>query len=221
MMKVEIRESNDGSSTLYNVDLDETYHSVHGAIQEARHVFIEAGLRNALNVTSDISILEIGFGTGLNALLTVNEIANKPTVKIDYTGIEKYPVSSEMWKSVNYPSILGGEELFQKMHDVDWQKAQIVISENFLLTKRTDDILTFKEADKFDVIYFDAFSPTSQPELWCIEVFQNMYNSLKVGGVIVTYCAKGQVRRDFQSVGFKMERLPGPPGKREMLRGIK
>lgn len=221
MMKVEIRESNDGSSTVYNVDLDETYHSVHGAIQEAEHVFIEAGLKKTLNTTSDISILEIGFGTGLNALLTVNEIANKPTIKIDYTGIEKYPVSSEMWKSVNYPSILGGREHFTKMHESDWQKAQIVISENFLLTKRTDDILTFKETGKFDVIYFDAFSPTSQPELWCVEVFQNMYNSLKTGGILVTYCAKGQVRRDFQSVGFKMERLPGPPGKREMLRGIK
>lgn len=220
MMKVEIRESNDGSSTLYNVDLDETYHSVHGAVQEAKHVFIEAGLKVLVPSQTNVSILEIGFGTGLNALLTINELRKHPCVKLYYTGVEKYPVTQEMWKAVNYPDLLGGKEFFEKMHLAQWEMAQS-IDANFNLIKTVQEILKFKDHNKFDIIYFDAFSPTSQPELWCLEVFQNMYDSLKLNGVFVTYCAKGQVRRDLQSVGFEMERLPGPPGKREMLRGRK
>jgi tRNA U34 5-methylaminomethyl-2-thiouridine-forming methyltransferase MnmC len=220
MMKVEIRESNDGSSTLYNVDLDETYHSVHGAIQEAEHVFIEMGLKQVLKNKIDISILEIGFGTGLNALLSINQIIRKEIVKVNYTGVEKYPIEESNWRAVNYPEILGGGDYFEKMHLLPWEVLSPVQS-NFHLKKTKLDILTFRDSDKYDIIYFDAFSPTSQPELWCKDVFQNMFDSLKNNGVFVTYCAKGQVRRDLQSVGFKMERLPGPPGKREMLRGTK
>lgn len=219
-MKVELRESNDGSSTLYNVDLDETYHSVHGAIQEAKHVFIEAGLKNVLELKTDINILEIGFGTGLNALLTVQELLPKNHIQVNYIGVEKYPVEEVNWKSVNYTEILGGKSYFESMHYAPWEKFNS-ITENFRLLKTTEDILQYKKENSFDIIYFDAFSPTSQPEIWCVPVFKNMYDSLKPGGVIVTYCAKGQVRRDLQSIGFNMERLPGPPGKREMLRGTK
>ncbi len=220
MMKVELRLSNDGSSTLYNVDLDETYHSVHGAIQEAKHVFIEKGLRFKMAEQSNLSILEIGFGTGLNALLTINEVLNKEGVQINYVGIEKFPVDIELLESVNYCNILGGKTHFDRMHQANWNSKE-EITPTFSLNKLTEDIRQVRNISEFDIIYFDAFSPTSQPELWSVDVFQNMFNSLKENGILVTYCAKGQVRRDLQSVGFKMERLLGPPGKREMLRGTK
>jgi tRNA U34 5-methylaminomethyl-2-thiouridine-forming methyltransferase MnmC len=155
----------------------------------------------------------------LNALLSIKELLDT-SFSVTYVGIEKFPISEELWKTLNYPDIIGLKDCFEVLHNAEWDKKNR-INESFLFEKRTTDILDFHSESKFDLIYFDAFSPTSQPELWTIEVFKSMYDALNKNGILVTYCAKGQVRRDLQTAGFHMERLPGPPGKREMLRGTK
>ncbi len=222
-MKPKIIKTADGSTTLYLEDWNEHYHSKHGAIQEAQHVFIEKGLFHALdlNKRSHISILEMGFGTGLNALLTAFE-AEKQSVKINYTGIEGFPLESEITSQLNYSELLSNkyEQLFRKIHAVSWE-SEHEISPNFFLTKNQlmfEDI-SFK--DQFDLIYFDAFGSRVQPDLWERSMLEKMYTALKSKGVFVTYAAKGSVRRCLAELGFKVERLEGPPGKRHMLRAEK
>ncbi|MGS2740519.1 tRNA (5-methylaminomethyl-2-thiouridine)(34)-methyltransferase MnmD [Sinomicrobium sp. M5D2P17] len=219
-MKRKIIKTADGSTTIHLEDWDEHYHSVHGAIQEARHVFIKNGLDRVAK--EKVSVLEIGFGTGLNAFITLLE-AEERKLHLEYTGVEAYPVSSEELQQLNYVAELGAQQwtsLFEKMHDVSWEVPHN-ISEGFVLTKRKQSFSDIADQEKFDLVYFDAFGPRVQPELWTEAIFATMYAAMKEKGVLVTYSAKGSVRRAMQTVGFTVERLPGPPGKREMLRGLK
>ena len=219
-MKREIIVTSDGSTTIHLPDWDEQYHSKHGAIQEAYHVFIKHGLEFISK--AEISVLEMGFGTGLNAFITFLE-AQKRSLKIDYTGVEAYPVSDIEIEKLNYVTELNGEDssdIFDKLHSISWEEKKS-ISSNFSLLKKKQFFEDFKDEIKFDLIYFDAFGAKVQPELWTESIFDKMFKSLKNNGVLVTYSAKGSVRRAMQSVGFKVERLPGPVGKREMLRAVK
>lgn len=219
-MKREIIKTEDGSTTIFLPDLEEHYHSKHGAIQEAYHVFIKAGFD--LFPNQDIAILEIGFGTGLNAFITFLE-SEKNHQNIDYVGVEAYPVSKEEALLMNYVSELKVDNkatIFKKMHETDWE-INNQIDANFCLTKRKQFFNDIVDENKFDLIYFDAFGYRVQPDLWSTEIFQKMYNALKKNGVLVTYAARGVVKRSMIEVGFKVEKLPGAPGKREMFRATK
>tara|TARA_R110002124_G_scaffold74529_1_gene200085 strand:+ start:155 stop:847 length:693 start_codon:yes stop_codon:yes gene_type:complete len=229
-MKREIFITSDGSTSIHLPDWNEQYHSKHGAIQEAYHVFIKAGFEKFLDTISqkkestqtNLSILEIGFGTGLNAFITFLE-ADKKNIKIDYVGVEAYPVAANEVEKLNYVAELKAENnqlVFNEMHTTSWDEKH-TISDDFLLTKRKQFFNEIDDENTFDVIYFDAFGATNQPELWTEEIFQKMFTALKVGGILTTYAAKGSVRRAMQTVGFTVERLAGPPGKREMLRAVK
>jgi len=221
----------DGSTTIHLPDWDEQYHSKHGAIQEAYHVFIKHGLHHFCHseqseeshgVNSNIAILEIGFGTGLNAFITLLE-AEKLKVNVDYFGVEAYPVLMEEIIQLNYSKELNVKNeasLFNNLHEISWEEKH-KITPHFSITKQNRFFSEIKEEDRYNIIYFDAFGARVQPELWTESIFQNMYNALKKNGVLVTYSAKGSVRRAMETVGFKVERLPGPPGKREMLRAKK
>ena len=215
----------DGSTTIHLPEWNEQYHSKHGAIQEAYHVFIKHGLRyfaqdHQQEELTSINILEIGFGTGLNALITLLE-SEKLNLKIDYVGVEAYPVEIDEIKTLNYADNLKMEaSILNNLHTSAWEQ-KIFITNNFSLTKQKKHFETIDDQDLYHIIYFDAFGARVQPELWTESIFKKMYDALKVNGVLVTYAAKGSVRRAMQAVGFKVEKLPGPPGKREMLRAIK
>lgn len=212
----------DGSASLFIAELDEHYHSVHGALQESKHVFIQAGLHHKISQTGDLHILEIGFGTGLNALLTCIE-GSEHKKKIVYTAIEKYPLNESLYSQLNYCSLLEHTDcpaLLNAIHTAEWEILN-TISDYFILKKCKMNIEDVSFQNQFDIIYFDAFAPSAQPELWTTEIFQAMYDALKVNGTLVTYCAKGIVKRTMKSVGFVIEALPGPIGKREMTRAIK
>ena len=219
-MKRKIITTADGSTTIHLPEWDEHYHSKHGAIQEAYHVFIEAGL--GLFSQGSLAILEIGFGTGLNALITLME-AQKRNLKIAYTGVEKYPVPSVEIAQLNYLQELDAatyEDAFKEMHQCAWGKS-IHLTPYFSLQKQHKDFMEISDEQVFNLIYFDAFGARVQPELWTVTLFSKMFNALKPNGILVTYAAKGSVRRAMQEVGFSVERLAGPPGKREMLRATK
>lgn len=222
-MERKIIITNDGSSTIYLPEWDEPYHSKHGAIQEAYHVFIEHGLKYLYQQNyKHISILEIGFGTGLNAFITWIE-SEKLKLDIDYYGVEAYPVSVDEVAKMNYATQLNVEHaisFFENMHQVSWEKTHAMTS-SFSLTKQNKFFSDIQDQQKFDLIYFDAFGARVQPELWTETIFEKMYKALKPNGILVTYSAKGSVRRAMQAVGFSVEKLPGPPGKREMLRALK
>ena len=222
-MKRKIVKTGDGSVTIHLPDWNEQYHSKHGAIQEARHVFLKMGLEKLLEVQhQQIAILEIGFGTGLNALLTALEAENR-NLKIDYTGVEAYPVEAEEIQQLNYPeqtSEPGAADIFKRMHNSAWETAEM-ISPFFDLTKQQKRFTEITDSELYDLIYFDAFGARVQPELWTEELFGIMYKALKKNGILVTYAAKGSVRRAMIACGFLVEKLPGPPGKREMLRAVK
>ncbi len=218
-MKREVRTTADGSKTLYIESLDEHYHSFHGAVQESLHVFIKNGLEDQ-NPNKPVKILEIGFGTGLNAILT---LAHTPRESVFYQSLEAYPLTEEEWKATQYEKlevIADFESLYYKMHLAPWNQ-KIELSPNFTLEKSETTLQDFSPNTTFDLIYYDAFAPSAQPELWTEEVFQKMYSCLSPGGKLVTYCAKGYVKRNMKSVGFLVEALPGPPGKREMTRATK
>lgn len=219
-MKTEIIETADGSTTIFLPDLQEHYHSKHGAIQEAYHVFIRAGFDLFKN--KEISILEIGFGTGLNAFITFLE-SEKNNQFINYVGVEAYPVSIGDISKMNYVSELNSNDkqyIFNKIHETNWEE-KIEISEIFCLTKRKQFFNDIEDINTFDLIYFDAFGYRVQPDLWSTEIFQKMYNALRPNGVLVTYAARGVVKRSMIEVGFKVEKLTGAPGKREMFRAVK
>ena len=221
-MKREIIITEDGSTTIHIPEWDEQYHSKHGAIQEAYHVFIEMGFFHFLknNQAKPLNILEIGFGTGLNSIITLIE-AEKLNIEVDYTGVEAYPVASDEIEKLNYSKQLKtSDELFNQLHQCIWETFEEITS-NFNLLKQKKFFSEIEDQNNFHLIYFDAFGARVQPELWTVKTFQKMYNALKVEGVLVTYSAKGSVRRAMQEVGFIVEKLPGPPGKREMLRGTK
>lgn len=213
--------TSDGSQTIFVEELNETYHSIHGAIQEANHVFIDKGLR-LFKAGDKVKILEVGFGTGLNALLTWLN-ARKLNLSIDYVGVEAYPVEDELIDSIDYYAQLeeGAEECFKQLHKASWNVLE-QLDDCFSLLKLHAKVESIKEINStYDLIYFDAFGPNAQSELWNSDVLQKMNDLLKPNGILVTYCAKGQVKRDLKSVGFTIEALPGPPGKREMTRAIK
>lgn len=219
-MQRKIITTSDGSKTIHLVEWDEQYHSKHGAIQEAYHVFIKHGL--SLFSNTSISILEIGFGTGLNCLITLLE-SEKLQLDVKYTGVEAYPITLEEQNELNYVSELKASNFqnqFLAMHDSPWEN-DILISETFFLRKQQKDFFKIDDHEVHDLIYFDAFGARVQPELWTETIFAKMYKALRPQGILVTYAAKGSVRRAMQAVGFFVERLPGPPGKREMLRAIK
>lgn len=219
-MKRSIIQTRDGSTTIQIDEWDECYHSRFGAIQEAQHVFIKNGL--SLFENESISILEIGFGTGLNAFITFLE-SKKLHQTIDYVGVEAYPISADEVASMNYVSELNAEnetEIFKKMHQCNWEQ-QNILREDFLLTKRQQFFADIVDVETFDLIYFDAFGFDVQPELWSTAIFQKMYNALKTKGVLVTYAARGVIKRSMIEVGFSVEKLEGPPGKREMFRAKK
>ncbi len=225
-MKRHIITTADGSKTIQIEEWDEQYHSIHGALQESQHVFIKTGLQEVLknkqSITNEISILEIGFGTGLNALLTALE-AEKQAKHIKYVAVEAYPISEIEIAALNYSELLEGKESnrnFNALHNCSWEEPH-TISPNFQLTKRLLKFQDIVDVNTYNLIYFDAFGPRVQPELWTEDVFKIMFQAMKPQGVLVTYSAKGSVRRAMQSVGFTVERLPGPPGKREMLRATK
>ncbi|MDF4202360.1 tRNA (5-methylaminomethyl-2-thiouridine)(34)-methyltransferase MnmD [Maribacter sp. SA7] len=219
-MKREIITTGDGSKTIQIMDWQEQYHSKHGAIQEAYHVFIKSGLD--LFKDQELNILEIGFGTGLNAFITLIEY-EKRNLQINYTGVEAYPVSAEELDQLNYLEeleSLSRKDDFNLMHASAWGQ-KIEITSSFHLTKQQKLFKEINDINTYDLIYFDAFGARVQPELWTVEIFQIMFNAMKSGGYLVTYAAKGSVRRAMLEVGFLVERLPGPPGKREMLRAKK
>ena len=217
-----VLESRDGSSTLLSEKFGVTYHSKYGALRESRHVFIKEGLFYKCIGKKDLAILEMGFGTGLNALLTCME-AKKLGLNIQYTSLEKYPIDLETISQLNYCELLGltnGNCMFHHLHEATWE-APAPIIEGFTLFKQNK---SFEEAAferQFDIIYFDAFAPNIQPELWEAPILQKMYDALLPKGILVTYCAKGAFKRALKSVGFEVESLKGPPGKREMVRAVK
>ena len=233
MVNIQITE--DGSHTLFSEMAGQTYHSSHGAIQESNHIFIS----QLSTLNSQLSVLEIGFGSGLNALLTA-QWARENGVRVEYTTIELYPLGCEVYRELNYGCLLGDEELFLKLHEAEWNAGFVQVSEYFVIRKCKSDIVEWVTDAQctmhntqlmdlsdstlyslYDVVYFDAFSPDAQPELWTEEVFRNVYGLMKVGGVLTTYCAKGDVRRAMLAAGFGVEKLQGPPGKRHILRARK
>lgn len=228
-MKREILTTKDGSTTIHLPELDESYHSKHGAIQEAYHVFIKNGLslfaepvRENSSEEKPISILEIGFGTGLNAFITYLE-AKKSNQIINYVGVEAYPVHLDEALQMNYVSELNSNDesaIFSKIHECSWNEKHS-ISNNFSLTKREQLFQDINDVEQFDLIYFDAFGFRVQPELWSLEIFQKMFTSLKSNGVLVTYACRTSIKNAMKDSGFVVEKLPGAPGKREMLRAIK
>ncbi len=220
MINHEIRVTGDGSKTIFLPELNETYHSSNGAVQESRHIFIENGL-DLVEKQGAILILEVGFGTGLNALLSASwaEMNNQ---RIHYTGIEAKPLSPELCFQLDYPRHIGqnSEKIYDALIRCDWEMDN-QLSTHFSIQKREVKIQDFAAVENVDLIYFDAFGPRVQAEMWDITILEKMYQSLNLGGALVTYCAQGQFKRDLKSVGFILESLPGPPGKREMTRAIR
>lgn len=220
-MQRKIIVTNDGSVTIHIEEWDESYHSKHGAIQEAYHVFIKNGLDNFID-ESKVSILEIGFGTGLNAFITFLE-AKKRNLNIEYVGVEAYPIAKEEVVQLNYVQELQAntfQKTFELLHESNWEE-DIEIDSTFKLTKRKQFFQDIADKEKFNLIYFDAFGFKVQPELWDEAIFKKMYDALLPNGILVTYACRSSIKKAMLSVGFQVEKLPGAPGKREMLRAIK
>ncbi|MDR3705445.1 MAG: tRNA (5-methylaminomethyl-2-thiouridine)(34)-methyltransferase MnmD [Paludibacteraceae bacterium] len=214
---MELLQTEDGSHTLYAPLIDETYHSTHGAINESLHVFMRAGFEQTSK--EDLRVLEVGFGTGLNAYLTA--LASVSKTVVHYASVEKYPLPQELWQSVNYPAMYGQDQsLFERLHTSPWN-IETKLTPTFYLYKIEGDFSSLFLQEQFDLIFYDAFSPEKQPELWSESIFEKLYIHTKASGILTTYCAKGSVRRAMQHAGYEVERIPGPAGKREMLRAIK
>ncbi|MEM0991530.1 MAG: tRNA (5-methylaminomethyl-2-thiouridine)(34)-methyltransferase MnmD [Bacteroidota bacterium] len=223
MEESRIFETQDGSHSIFSAQFGVSYHSKYGAVQETRHVFIDAALRFKAVLQKNIAILEIGFGTGLNAFMTYLE-ARKRNLNIYYTTYEAYPITEQEVQQLNYKEVLAVEkeelDIFDQLHCLDWELPH-VINENFNFRKHRQTFDQIHHQDTFDIIYFDAFAPNAQAELWELPMMEKMYAALKENGILVTYCAKGAVKRTMKAAGFTVERLPGPPGKREMTRAVK
>ncbi|TVZ49810.1 tRNA (5-methylaminomethyl-2-thiouridine)(34)-methyltransferase MnmD [Olleya sp. Hel_I_94] len=227
-MKPIIEITKDGSSTLLHPKYKAHYHSTSGAIEESDFVYLKSGLFYFLSSlksqeeTQSCSILELGFGSGLNAFNTLVKSETLP-LTINYVGVETFPVTMDIINQLNFPEELlvpEQQNIFNTMHEVSWDIPH-KITPRFTLEKRNQDIFNLKAINQFDVIYFDAFGPTEQPELWTASIFKIMFEALKPNGVLMTYCAQGAARRAMSGVGFKVDRLPGPPSKRHILRAVK
>lgn len=220
-MEREIEQTADGSHTLFAPELEEHYHSVNGAVQESEHVFIRTGLDYCNK--EHLTVFEIGFGTGLNAYLTALKLI-KTAQTIHYISIEAYPLPISLTEKLNYPDTIDPKTktLFHQLHQSEWNK-EIQLTSHFYLHKIHADLTHFSlnVLPAVDLIYFDAFAPDKQPDMWSQEIFDSLYKQMNDNGILVTYCAKGAIRRMMLQAGFNVERLPGPPGKREMLRAIK
>jgi tRNA U34 5-methylaminomethyl-2-thiouridine-forming methyltransferase MnmC len=227
MAEIKIITTEDGSHSLYHEGLKETYHSFHGALRESLHVFIDKGLRfwrTKEGLPDAVKIFEVGFGTGLNALLAA-QFAMEHGIKVYYHTIEPFPLSDEIIGKLNYSKeINNGEydELYKEIHTSPWEIVN-ALNNYFTIIKQKK---TLQETDlqtdtPFNIVFFDAFAPSKQAEMWDIELIKKCFNLLQTQGVFVTYSAKGQLKRDLKSVGFAVETVPGPPGKKEMVRGIK
>lgn len=214
-----LKITQDGSHTLYVTEIDECYHSTHGAVQESEHIFIKDGFRTCMKDT--IHVLEIGFGTGLNAFLTLLE-TERQNKRVYYTAIELYPVEGEKAFQLNYPEQTQPEKrtAFERIHTSAWNEWQEITS-FFQLKKINDDFTRINLTEKYDVIYFDAFSPEKQPEMWTEDLFKKLYLCTREKAVLTTYCCKGTVKRALKAAGFSIEKLPGPAGKREILRALR
>lgn len=218
MMNRTIISTEDGSATIYVESLNQSYHSTHGAISESQHIFIKDGLKY-YEPQQQVNILEIGFGTGLNALLSL-DYARRNSVNVNYFTVEKYPLEKEEYLALNYPDFLPkiNHQDFIDLHETSWDE-EVQLDKNFTLYKSMVDIKMMQlQADYYEVVFFDAFSPDQQPELWSRDIFQLIYKSMKRGGVLTTYSVKGDVKRALKSAGFSIEKLAGPKGKREILR---
>lgn len=215
-MKKQLITTADGSHSLFVPELNENYHSKHGAIAEAMHVFIKNGLQS--HPKQKLNILEIGFGTALNTLLTLESVRSK---KVHYTTLEPFPIEREIYGKLNFQDFVKSDQsTFHRLHECDWEK-DIKLKEFFTFCKKKIKLKEFTTKKKIDIIYFDAFAPEKQIEMWEKSVFEQCYNLLNKNGFLVSYCAKGVVKRTIKSVGFEIENLKGPPGKREMIRANK
>ncbi len=223
-MKLEFQKSGDGSHTLFRPDINETYHSHHGAIQESLHVFIQEGVTYQSNSlgTDQLSVFEVGYGTGLNALLT-HLHAKKTGLSVNYETVELFPLEKSIWSALNYPNLIEEDlasPIFEKHHESIWGEV-MVFDDNFHMKKLSGDLMEVKLSGDFDIVFFDAFAPNKQAEMWEVPVFKKLFDHLKVNGILVTYCANGQFKRNLKEAGFRVDSIPGPPGKREMVRGVK
>ena len=213
MDKQKIVITDDNSTTVFSDRYKEHYHSTFGAENESQHIFIDAGLKQINK--QEISIFEMGFGTGLNAYLTLKNLKEE-NKKVHYLGIEKHPVLAEVYENLSFSS----DKIFLEMHTLAWGK-EFLFRDNFVLEKVEADLLDYQHKQKYDLVYFDAFSPDIQSDLWSEDVFKKLYNTMNNGAVLMTYSVKGIVKRALKSAGFKIEKLPGPKGKREILRATK
>lgn len=223
MPDIRIIETSDGSQSLYRKDLNETYHSTHGAVTESQYVFIQHGLDFLQEKgREEIAILEVGFGTGLNALLTL-EWAKNNSLSLSYTTLEPIPLEESIYTQLNYAAQIEGEvskeDLFN-LHEIDWENEHELAS-NFRFLKTQSKLQDFQASGLFDLVYYDAFAPSKQSEMWDFEVLEKTAALMSEGAVLVTYCARGQFKRDLAALGMEVETLKGPPGKKEMVRGIK
>jgi tRNA U34 5-methylaminomethyl-2-thiouridine-forming methyltransferase MnmC len=223
MPNISIITTSDGSHSLLNTDLNETYHSTHGAIRESLHVFIKNGFDFVVErkkMDAPLEILEIGFGTGLNALLTLQK-ATADNVKVRYTTVEAYPLEERIWNNLNYTESIGFKTIYEQFHQSTWNEDHL-ITKYFTFCKINSRLEAMNlPGNFFDLIYFDAFAPSKQPEMWQASALKHVTDSMKFNASFVTYCAKGQVKRDLKSFGLMVETLPGPPGKKEMIRATK
>jgi len=222
---LKVIKTSDGSHTIKHLELNETYHSTHGAIQESNHVYIEQGLHYFTNrfQARSVKILEVGFGTGLNALLTMLDEKTQSIEKI-YHSVEAFPLSEVILNQLNYPDYLshqGDAQGFLELHKANWGE-DVRLNNAFTIHKIHADICSLRlEEDFYDLVYFDAFAPKIQPEIWAKSVLANVVSVMREKGVMVTYCASGQFKRDLKDLNMEVEEVPGPPGKRVMVRACR
>ena len=219
MKQPDLQKTHDGSDTLYVPELNEYYHSIHGAVNESVHVFINSAF--SFHPGKDISVFEMGLGTGLNAFLTMIR-AWEERRKVVYEALEKYPLSPEIINQLNYNKLFSGAEAqwLEQIHLCPWGE-RVHLTNFFSIRKIKADLVSYQFDNRFDIVYFDAFAPDKQPELWTLDIFQHLFDSMCSGGVLTTYSSKGSVRRNMISCGFRVEKIAGPPGKREILRAVK
>jgi len=222
-MSHQIKLTADGSSTIYLPELDEHYHSVHGAMNESMHVFIHSGMDVVLQrQQKQINILEIGLGTGLNALLTFRTV-EKENVNVFYHALEPFPIGEEIYRNLNYTRLPGLDNyttFFEQIHTGVWNE-DMICSAHFTLHKSKTKLEAIEFNRFYDLVYFDAFAPGVQPDIWSVENFKKIFHAMNTNAILVTYCSKGEVRRNMAAAGLHVEKLQGPPGKREMVRAVK
>lgn len=220
-MAIKIITTEDGSHSLFDDDLNETYHSTRGALGESLHVFVKEGLSYWLskNNAEEVSILEVGLGTGLNAFLAA-QFANENNITVHFTSLEPYPIEEEIYENLNFHQTADERELLMKIHNAKWQEP-VELSNSFSIYKTEDKLETFETIDSYDLIFFDAFAPSKQPEVWSLNNIKKCFDISSKGAMLTTYCAQGQFKRNLAEVGFEVETLQGAMGKKEMVRGVK